>query len=65
MPYAGTETGYISKPSKLSQFLKWISVPKRIVTEVAGIVLTVVVNHYNEYLFSLLKKVVTMIFQLT
>jgi len=25
-PYVGTKTGYISNPSKLSQFLKWISV---------------------------------------
>ncbi|MCO5382533.1 MAG: hypothetical protein NHB15_10925 [Methanosarcina barkeri] len=60
IPYAGTETGYIPQPSKLSQFLKW-SYPKRIIVGVAGIILTVVVSHYNEYLFSLIKRFVAML----
>lgn len=60
IPYAGTETGYRPQPSKLSQFLKW-SYPKRIIVGVAGIILTVVVSHYNEYLFSLIKRFVAML----
>jgi len=61
MPYAGTETGYIPQPSKLHQFSKWISDPKRIIVGVAGIILTVIVNHYSEYLFYLIKRFVTML----
>jgi hypothetical protein len=61
IPYSGTETGYIPQPSPLSQFLKWVSNPKRITIGIAGIILTVVVNHYNEYLFSLIKRTVTML----
>lgn len=61
IPYTGTETGSRPQPSKLSQFLKWISDPKRITVGVAGIILTVVVNHYNEYLFSLIKRFVAML----
>ncbi|AKB51455.1 lipoprotein NlpI [Methanosarcina barkeri str. Wiesmoor] len=61
LPYAGTETGYIPQPNKLSQFLKWILDPKRIGIGVFGIIITVIVNHYNEYLFSLIKRTVTML----
>ncbi len=61
MPYAGTETGYIPQPNRLHQFSKWILDPKRITVGVAGIILTVIVNHYNEYLFSLIKGFATML----
>ncbi|AKB74887.1 cellulose synthase subunit BcsC [Methanosarcina lacustris Z-7289] len=66
IPYAGTETGYIRKSSKLSQFSKWILDPKkRIITGIAGIagiILTVIISHYNEYLFSLMQKFVSILF---
>ncbi|AKB48215.1 hypothetical protein MSKOL_2438 [Methanosarcina sp. Kolksee] len=61
IPYSGTETGYIPQPNKLSQFFNWILDPKRIGIGIFGIVLTVVVNHYNEYLFSLIKRFVAML----
>ncbi len=61
IPYAGTETGYIPQSSKLSEFLNWILDPKRITVGVAGLILSVIVDHYNEYLFSLIKRFVTML----
>jgi len=61
IPYGGTETGHVPQPSKLSEFLRWILDPKRITVGVAGIILTVIVDHYNEYLFSLIKRFVTML----
>ncbi|AKB44694.1 tetratricopeptide repeat protein [Methanosarcina vacuolata] len=61
LPYTGTETGSILQPSKLSEFLNWTLDPKRIGIGVFGIIITVIVNHYNEYLFSLIKRTVTML----
>lgn len=61
IPYSGTETGYISQPNKLSQFFNWILDPKRIGIGIFGIIITVIVNHYNEYLFSLIKRTVAML----
>ncbi len=59
MPYAGTETGYMIKPSKLSQFSKWVFDSKRIITGITGIILTILVGHYNEDLFSLIQAFVS------
>ena len=61
IPYAGTETGYIHEPSILTQVTKWLLVPYRIATGIFAIILTVFISHYNEYIFSQIQGIITML----
>jgi tetratricopeptide (TPR) repeat protein len=61
IPYAGTETGYIHEPSILTQITKWLSAPYRITVGIVMIILGVVINHYNEYLFLQIQGIISML----
>lgn len=61
IPYAGTETGYIHKPSTLTQVIKWLLVPYRIAASIFAIILGVVINHFNEYLFLQIQGIISRI----